>query len=198
MYVGRIVAVGRTGDRSWVGYRVSSRSFPNRLASLRGKSVLVSPKDPLEMLKNPYITYSCIKVNDYVAVVANGSHSEMIIEKIEDGMRPLDAISQSLVAFGYERDELNTPRICGAVLGTDGWLGIAQKDEIRIKMYHLENCCYSVATYEMTDFFGADISGKSSAEIARAMFESPFERPVCSGAALSTDQGFELAVYHPE
>ena len=165
---------------------------------MQGNGVLVSPKDPEEMLKNPYITYSCIKIKDDVAVVANGSHSEMIIEKIEDGMRPLDAISHSLVAYGYERDELCTPRIAGAVSGSYGWLGIARKDEIRAKMYNLEDSAYMVATYGATDFAAVEISGKGSSEIARAMFEFPFDLPVCSGAAFSTDRGFELAVYNPE
>lgn len=198
MYVGRIVAIGRTGGSCWAGYRVSSRAYPNRRASLQERGVLVSPKDPGDMVKNPYIAYSCIRANDDVAVVANGSHSEMIIEKIEDGMRPIDAISFSLLAYGYERDELNTPRIAGAVKGCEGWLGIAQKDEIRTKKYHLEDSAYMVATYEMTDFVEAEISGMSSSQIARAMFEVPFDLPVCSAAAFSKDRGFELAVYNPD
>ncbi|MCX6672196.1 MAG: IMP cyclohydrolase, partial [Methanothrix sp.] len=43
MYVGRIVVVGQCRGRSFVAYRVSSRSFPNRRAEVRGQSIMVSP-----------------------------------------------------------------------------------------------------------------------------------------------------------
>jgi IMP cyclohydrolase len=55
MYVGRIVIVGRTNGKSWAGYRVSSRSFPNRRAEVRERSILVAPLDPKDLAKNPYI-----------------------------------------------------------------------------------------------------------------------------------------------
>ncbi|HOV52667.1 MAG TPA: IMP cyclohydrolase, partial [Methanothrix sp.] len=88
MYVGRIVAIGRSDNRSWVAYRVSSRSFPSRRAEIRGKSILVSPKNAADLAKNPYISYNCIRVLDDAAVVANGTQADTIVEKIEDGMRP--------------------------------------------------------------------------------------------------------------
>ena len=83
MYVGRIVVVGRTGGKSWAGYRVSSRSFPNRMAEVRGGSILVSPIDPKDLAKNPYIAYNCIRTSGDVAVVANGTQTDMIMERIE-------------------------------------------------------------------------------------------------------------------
>ena len=110
MYVGRIVIVGRAEGKSWAGYRVSSRSFPNRRAEVRGDSVMVSPIDPKDLAKNPYIAYNCIRTSGDVAVVANGTQTDMIMERIDDGQRPLDAIALSLVAYGYERDELDTPQ----------------------------------------------------------------------------------------
>ncbi len=84
-------------------------------AEVRNKSILVSPKDPADLARNPYIAYNCIRVADDVAVVANGTQADMILERIEDGQKPGDAIALSLVAYGYERDELDTPRIAGAV-----------------------------------------------------------------------------------
>ena len=73
-----------------------------------------------------------------MAVVSNGTHTDMITERIEDGQRPGDAIALSLLAFGHERDELDTPRIAGAVRGNRAWLGIARKDELRVQQFELE------------------------------------------------------------
>ena len=203
MYVGRIVAVGHSQGRSFVAYRVSSRSFPNRRAEVRGKSILVSPRDPADLARNPYIAYNCIRVCRDAAVVANGTQADMIAERIEDGQKPLDAIAISLVAYGYERDELDTPRIAGAVRGDRAWLGIAGREEIRAKEFRLKDgMALMVATYEKTDFEAAEIGGNSANEIARRAFDLPLERPVCAAAALARPEeqgsGYDLAVYNPE
>ncbi len=200
MYVGRIVVIGKSDERSFVGYRVSSRSFPNRRAEVRGKSVMVSPLDASDLAKNPYIAYNCIRAGRDVAVVANGTQADMIMEKIQDGAKPLDAVALSLVAYGYERDELDTPRLAGAVRGDRAWLGIAKRDEIRCKEFLLrEGDAFMVATYEKTEFEPLKIGGKSAQEIAKAAFDLSFERPVCSAAAFALPEGdFELAVYNPK
>ena len=198
MYVGRIVIVGRTGGNSWAGYRVSSRSFPNRIAEARGSSILVSPLDPKDLAKNPYIAYNCIRTSSDVAVVANGTQADMIMERIIDGSPPLDAIALSLVAYGYERDELDTPRLAGAVRGNGAWLGIAMKGEFRFKEIPLkDNDAFMVATYEKTGFEPAAVFGIDASAVAKAAYDLPFERPVCSAAAFQGDEGFELAVYNP-
>jgi len=200
MYVGRIVVIGKSDGRSFVSYRVSSRSFPNRRAEVRGRSVMVSPLDAKDLAKNPYIAYNCIRVGRDAAVVANGTQADTIIEKIEDGTKPLDAISLSLVAYGYERDELDTPRLAGAVRGDRAWLGIAKRDEIRCKEFLLrEGKAFMVATYEKTEFEPLKIGGRSAQEIAKAAYDLSFERPVCSAAANALPEGeFELAVYNPK
>ncbi|HUS76231.1 MAG TPA: IMP cyclohydrolase [Methanothrix sp.] len=202
MYVGRIVVVGRSQGRSFVAYRVSSRSFPNRRAEVRGKSILVSPVDSADLAKNPYIAYNCIRVQGDIAVVTNGTHTDMILERIEDGQKPLDALATSLVAYGYERDELDTPRIAGAVRGDRAWLGIAKRDEYRAKELQLvDGQGILVATYEKTDFEVAALGGSSAGEIARLAFDLPLERPVCAAAAYSQSVGqgseYDLAVYNP-
>jgi IMP cyclohydrolase len=199
MYVGRIVIVGRSQGRSFVAYRVSSRSFPNRRAEVRGQSVMVSPLDSADLARNPYIAYNCIRISFDAVVVANGTQADMIIEKIEDGAKPLDAVSLSLVAYGYERDELDTPRLAGVVRGDRAWLGIAKRREIRCKEFLLrEGDAFMVATYEKTEFEPLKIGGRSAQEIAKAAFNLPFERPVCSAAAFALPEGdFELAVYNP-
>lgn len=198
MYVGRIVLVGRTRGRSWVAYRVSSRSFPNRKATVRGDGIVVAPINPADLAKNPYIAYNCIRSDSDVAVVSNGDHTDMIFERIQDGAKPIDAMALSLVAYGYERDELDTPRIAGAVYGSQALLGIARKGEIRTKAFELEDAdAYMVATYEMTEFQGVDVDASDPATLARAAFGLPFERPVCSAAAFQGTKGFDLAVYNP-
>lgn len=204
MYVGRIVVVGHSRARSFVAYRVSSRSFPNRRAEVRGQSIMVSPLDPADLARNPYIAYNCIRVGSSiagdVAVVSNGTHTDMISERIQDGQGPMDALAISLAAYGYERDELDTPRIAGAVRGDRGWLGIARRDELRVKEFKLDrDLALMVATYEKTDFEAAAFGGSSAGEIARMVFDLPLERPVCAAAALARpdESGYELAVYNP-
>jgi len=203
MYVGRIVAIGRSEERSFAAYRVSSRSFPNRRAEVRGRSILVSPLDPADLARNPYIAYNCVRISGETAVVANGTQADMIMERIEDGGKPLDALAISLVAYGYERDELDTPRIAGVVRAKMGWLGIARKEEFRVRQFDLkEDAAYMVATYEKTDFEAAAIGGPSAEEIARQAYDLPLERPVCGAAALALPPeqgpGYDLAVYNPE
>jgi IMP cyclohydrolase len=206
MYVGRIIVVGKSQGRSFVAYRVSSRSFPNRRAEIRGKSILVSPLDPADLARNPYIAYNCIRAFDGVAVVANGTQADMILERVGDGLRPLDAISLSLVAFGYERDDLDTPRLAGAVKGEKAWLGIAKRDEFRAKEFRLrDGDAFMAATYEKTEFEPLSIGGESPEKIARAAYDLSFERPVCAAAALflpagqgKESEGFEMAVYNPK
>jgi IMP cyclohydrolase len=206
MYVGRIVVVGHSQGRSFVAYRVSSRSFPNRRAEVRGQSIMVSPQDRADLAKNPYIAYNCIRVGSNnagdVAVVSNGTHTDMIMERIQDGQRPIDALTISLAAYGYERDELDTPRIAGAVRGDRCGLGIAKRDELRVREFHLEGALtLMVATYEKTDFEATVLGGSSAGEIARLAFDLPLERPVCAAAAFALPDeqgsGYELAVYNP-
>ncbi len=206
MYVGRIVIVGHSQGRSFVAYRVSSRSFPNRRAEVRGQSIMVSPQDRADLAKNPYIAYNCIRVGSNnagdVAVVSNGTHTDMIMERIQDGQRPIDALTISLAAYGYERDELDTPRIAGAVRGDRCWLGIARKDELRVREYDLvKDQAFLVATYEKTDFEATVLGGSSAGEIARLAFDLPLERPVCAAAAFALPDeqgsGYELAIYNP-
>jgi len=200
MYVGRIVAIGRSDEKSWVGYRVSSRSFPNRTAEVLGSSIMVSPKNPQDLVRNPYIAYNCIRTNGNAAIVANGTQADTIIEKMEDGFPPLDAIAFTLLAYSYERDELDTPRLAGAIRGRKAWLGIAMKGEFRVKEFTLKDGdAFMVATYEKTGIERLSMSGHDALEVSKAAFALPFEKPVCSASAMQADKGsgFELAVFNP-
>ena len=81
LYVGRIVCVGITpSGRVCAGYRVSSRSFPNRRAIMRESAVSIIPKPGHEsdVEKNPYIAYNCARTvrGGEVAVLTNGSQTD--------------------------------------------------------------------------------------------------------------------------
>src|SRR5512138_1693454 len=81
MYVGRIVAVGKTKAGQLAAmYRVSSRSFPNRQTKVIGGAIAVIPKEGCEsdLDQNPYIAYNCLRVVSRYAVVGNGAHVDPI------------------------------------------------------------------------------------------------------------------------
>ena len=53
MYVGRIITVGMSNGKPFIGYRVSSRSFPNRIAKIVDDKVQIWPLDEEDMKRNP-------------------------------------------------------------------------------------------------------------------------------------------------
>jgi IMP cyclohydrolase len=138
LYVGRFVTIGKTNGRLWAGYRVSSRSFPNRYAMKLGDdTVAIMPKDVKDLEKSPYISYNCLKVLPAVAVVSNGSHTDAIFEKIASGYPARDALALSLLAMDYEKDSLNTPRIAAVVSRHEAFLGIVTKDGLNVSTFPL-------------------------------------------------------------
>ena len=109
MYIGRIVAVGRTPEGSNAAmYRVSSRSFPNRRIVRSGDQLAVIPREGCEadLAKNPYISYNCLRLAGDWAVATNGSQTDPIAEKIASGMPVRDAIALGLLALDFEHDSL--------------------------------------------------------------------------------------------
>ena len=143
MYVGRIVAVGKTKDNKLAAmYRVSSRSFPNRQSKKIGDAIAIVPKEGFEqdIYKNPYISYNCLRLTGNYAVVANGTHTDPIAEKLAGGMSVRDAMITVLYGMDYEHDSYNTPRIT-AVIDTKtqtGTLGIIRHDGIFVKTFELQ------------------------------------------------------------
>ncbi len=199
MYVGRIVVVGMAGT-PFVGYRVSSRSFPNRVTRITDVGAAVQPLDPEDMKKNPYIAYNCIRVSKNGTVVSNGSHTDPIFEKVEEGVSPDQAIQSVLMEMGYERDELNTPRIAGVVTDKLGYLGIVREDATEVSCFDLsDGFCRVICTYEMNRIDGADypVTCESAEDVARFVVEggvfSEFEKPICAASWACGS----LAVYNP-
>lgn len=199
MYVGRIVAVGMAGA-PFGAYRVSSRSFPNRVARITDATVAIVPIDPEEVKKNPYIAYNALKVSDKGAVVTNGSHTDPIFERFDGGMDPEKALATVLEEMGYERDHLNTPRIAGIVTADKGYLGIVRIDGVEVQGFDLKpNTCRVICTYELDHLTGEEHEFKAGTalECAQTVIDGDFfntlKLPVCAAAYMAN----EIAVINP-
>jgi len=211
MYVGRIVAVGRTPQgKNAVLYRVSSRSFPNRrtVKTSRGMAVVPIEGHEKDIFKNPYIAYNAVRIatnpaGEVVGVATNGSQTDPIAEKIASGMSIRDAMVESLVVLDYEKDDYNTPRIAVAVArgAGEGWCGVVRKDALIVRAFPLSaGEAFYFATYEVseprTDLVSPFLAATAEAAARWAVDGGKFanlEKPVCSAAAVATDAGFDLA-----
>jgi IMP cyclohydrolase len=205
MYVGRIVAAGRTRSGSNAAlYRVSSRSFPSRHAvELNGRLAIVPrPGHETDLQKNPYISYNCLRIAGSFAVATNGSHTDPIAEKIESGVPVRDALASVLLALDYEKDDFNTPRIAAVVpqTGDFAWLGVVRPDLLEVRQIPLTaGRALWIATYEAADvdversvpFDAADARAAARAAIDGEGFAA-LEKPVTAAAALATSSGFAL------
>ena len=208
LYVGRIVCVGVTpSGRVCAGYRVSSRSFPNRRAVAREASVSIIPKPGHEsdVEKNPYIAYNCARIvrNHEVAVLTNGSQTDPIAQKIDKGMPIRDALALSLLALDFEHDSYNTPRICAVVDRTDqtGWLATVREDGLEVCRLPLSpRTFFYVATYEENDIsearcgaFDAETPQEACEFLLGGGIFAQRTNPVTAVAAVATYTGFSLA-----
>ena len=203
MYVGRIVAVARAKSGQVAAlYRVSSRSFPNREAKQLGSKVAILPRPGHEqdIFKNPYIAYNCLALVGAHAVVTNGSHTDIVAEKLAAGYGPRDALVSVLHAMDYEHDSLNTPRIAAIVNPNQaqGWLGIVTEQSLHVAQFALApGEAFYVTTYERTlpcaqQRDGAFDAG-SAAEacqyaLGRGVF-AEFERPITAACAYANPDG---------
>ncbi len=208
MYVGRIVAVGRTRSGANTAlYRVSSRSFPNRRAVDIAGRLAILPREGHEgdVHKNPYIAYNCLRVAGEWCVVTNGSQTDPIAEKIESGVPARDALVACLLALDYERDDYRTPRIAGAVplAGDLAWLGIVRHDALVVRAVPLEEgWAHWISTYEGDDVreeqrlpFDAGDAVEAARRVVSGEGFSDLSSPVTSAAALAGRRGFELATH---
>ena len=189
MYLGRILAVGSTKKGKFVSYRVSSRSFPNRMAVSFEDRVSIVPTQGNEkdVFKNPYIAYNCIRIIGNTAVVSNGAHTDVIADKIAAGMGVRDSIALSLLSMDYEKDDYNTPRIAGAVSPEEGsYIGIVTHDGLRVERID-DNRSFYISTYEQTKpahvEFDADDAASAAQFIMGGGKFAEFTHPVTAAAA---------------
>lgn len=189
MYLGRIIAIGSNDEGSFASYRVSSRSFPNRRSVINDNKVAIIPTEGSEgdIFKNPYISYNALDLVDDICVATNGSHTDIISGKIREGMNMRDAISLSLLAMDYEKDEYNTPRIGGAIdLKGNGFIGIITDSGIEVKKVNPGEAYY-ISVYEQTTPKTVEYKATNATEAAEYIFDKgvfeEFTNPVTSCAA---------------
>lgn len=209
VYLGRIVAVAVTpSGKAAALYRVSSRSFPNRMAAFTRDGACVSivpkPGHETDIAKNPYIAYNAARLAGRYAILANGSHTDPVTEKIAMGMPVRDAIALSLLAMDYEKDDYSTPRIVAVAdsLSRVGWLGTVRKDGLDVRAFELEpGRIAHLSTYEhdtpsihhVSDF-GVESAESACDFILDGGVFADFTNPVTAVAAVAADDGFRLAL----
>ncbi len=186
MYIGRFVVLGRTGQgQRFLGYRVSSRSFPDRRIALGSDRAAVMPTADAAPTDNPYISYNCLRMADDTVVVGNGSQVDPVIDKVAAGYPLRDALALALLALDYEHDAYGTPRVVAGWQGETGYLGIITPDKLLVRAIPLESGqAQLIATYERTEPTPLACEGESAEALAQALFQAPYERPVAALAAL--------------
>jgi IMP cyclohydrolase len=207
MYLGRIVAIGMTPEGKAVAmYRVSSRSFPNREATKKGDVVSIMPREGFEddLKKSPYIAYNCVRLAGEYGVVSNGSQTDPIAEKIAMGLPPRDALSLTLLAMDYEKDDFNTPRIAAVVKqsSSEAYLGIVRKNAVIVRSFDLKpGDAYYISTYEKDTpqdsnhdaIFDALTAEEACTYIIKKGVFADFELPVTSASILANGKTFDIA-----
>lgn len=209
MYVGRIVAVGRTRTGNLAAmYRVSSRSFPNRMAVAREDAVSIVPKPGSEqdVLRNPYIAYNCLRISGSRAVAGNGAQTDPVAEKLASGMGIRDALVSVLHALDFEHDDYDTPRIAAVVdnISNEAYLGIVRRDAILVRSFELEpGRAFYVCTYEhdapLEQYSDSCFDAETAADACKYMLGrgvfARLERPITAVCALgSAEGGYETAM----
>ncbi len=200
MYTGRIVVIGMAGGRPFAGYRVSSRSFPNRIAVRVPEGIAVQPLDPEDLKRNPYIAYNALRISKNGVIATNGSHTDPIFDALEAGATPAAALRKVLEEMGYEKDHLNTPRIAGIISGGKGYLGIVRDDGCDVESFGLrDGFCRIITTYELNHFDSREYPLDFDTAEAGARFIvdggdfAGLEKPVCSCVYF----GGETAICNP-
>ena len=208
VYTGRILSVGMNNDgKPFVAYRVSSRSFPNRQCLKFESRAAIVPIEGFEndIYKNTYIAYNCLRIVDDVAVISNGSQTDVIADKIALGMNIRDAMAYSLLTMDYEKDDYNTPRIAGAVTSTDVedeyecYIGIVNDNKILVEAVPFGDAAF-ISTYGSQVPDKVEFDAKAAAESAKFIFDegtfANYEKPVTSCAAVF-DGEWTIDVYNP-
>jgi IMP cyclohydrolase len=183
MYVGRFLVIAP----SFGAYRVSSRSFPDRVVRETDEGYAVVPEDDYD---NPYVSYNCMREAGDVTVLGNGTHVDPVAEKIESGYPARDALALSLLTLDYEKDDYDTPRIAG-VVGEESYIGTVTRDSLVVERVEEPTM---VATYEVQEPECIEFDVSDAQEAARTVYEMEYEHPVASCAV----HGDETAAYNGE
>jgi IMP cyclohydrolase len=197
MYIGRFVIVGRTSGGDWyLGYRVSSRSFPNRFIKLYEARAAVLPTPDAAASDNPYISYNCFKSAAQLAVIGNGSQVDPVYDKLTAGYPLRDALALSLLALDYEHDAYNTPRIAATLDAARGvaFLGFIGHDKVYSRQVDpAPGQAWLIATYECTEPTEIKLAGETAQQLADAIYTSEYDHPVTCMAAVWQGGAYQLA-----
>ena len=208
MYTGRILSVGMNCEgKPFIAYRVSSRSFPNRQCLKYDGRAAVVPIEGFEkdIFKNAYIAYNCIRIVGDIAIVSNGSQTDVIADKISLGMSIKDSMAYSLLTMDYEKDDYNTPRIAAAVKASveedeyECYIGIVNDNKILVEKVPYGEAAF-ISTYGSQVPDKVDFEAKTSEGAAKYIFDegtfANYEKPVTSCAAVF-DGEWTIDVYNP-
>ncbi|WP_297825021.1 IMP cyclohydrolase [uncultured Methanobrevibacter sp.] len=208
MYTGRILSIGMNKDgKPFAAYRVSSRSFPNRQCLKFDKRAAVVPIEGFEkdIFKNTYIAYNSIRIERGIAIVSNGSQTDVIADKIALGMNMKDALAYSLLTMDYEKDDYNTPRIAAAVSSNSDedeyecFIGIVNDKKLLVEAVPYGEAAF-ISTYGSQAPDPVEFDAKTSTEAAKFIFDegtfADYEKPVTSCAAVF-DGEWDIDIYNP-
>jgi IMP cyclohydrolase len=202
MYVGRFIVVGP--DRA--GYRVSSRSFPDRRVVERDGTLTVAPTPGAEETDNPYVSYNCARFvsggdpevgpeSADAAVIGNGSQVDPIAEKLSMGYPARDALATVLLALDFEKDAYDTPRIAGVVErdGSEGaaTIGIVRRDALVVEEVAEPTL---IATYERDTPEAFPLDAANAAGLASELYDHEYEHAVCAAGVERMGDGFVTAI----
>ena len=166
-------------------YRVSSRSFPDRVVRENDEGYAVVPEDDYD---NPYVSYNCLRhVDEETTVIGNGTHVDPVTEKMESGYPARDALALSLLALDYEKDDYDTPRIAGVVAPEEAYVGTVTRDSLVVEAVEEPTM---VATYEVQKPEGVEFDVSSADEAARGVYEMEYEHPVTACAVHGNETAF--------
>ena len=198
MYIGRFVILGRTRQGAWyLGYRVSSRSFPNRTIRFAGDRAMVIPTADAMQSDNPYISYNCLRQHGETVVVGNGTQVDPIIDKIKLGYPLRDAVALSMLALDYEHDAYNTPRVTAGIdcRGEGyGLLSIVTENKLMVRRISVApGEAFLIATYELTDPTPIELPGETAEALCDAIFDCAYELPVAALVAMPGADGLQVA-----
>ena len=208
MYTGRILSIGMNSDgKPFAAYRVSSRSFPNRQCLKFDGRAAVVPIEGFEkdIFKNTYIAYNCIRIERGMAIVSNGSQTDVIADKIALGMNIKDALAYSLLTMDYEKDDYNTPRIAAVVSSSADeeeyscFIGIVNDKKLLVEEVPYGEAAF-ISTYGSQAPDPVEFEAKTSTEAAKYIFDegifANYEKPVPSSAAVF-DGEWDIDIYNP-
>ena len=185
MYIGRYLVV----DADRMGYRVSSRSFPERRIIAGADGYQVVPTETAEETTNPYVSYRCLRTVDGAIVGGNGSHVDTVAEKLARGYPPRDALTLALLAYDYEADAYHTPRIAAV---TDGEAVVGIVTDRRIQVEAVDEPTL-VATYETTRPTTVAPLPSTASAIADALMNASYEHAVCAVGAVTDGDRVDAA-----